>query len=496
MGIDLGTSSVKVLLMEEGGGIRGVQSVGYPILTPREGCAEQDPRAWWKATAQAIRAVLASSGVSPEAITAIGLSGQMHGLVPLDEHSEVIRPAIIWADQRSAQDVEEIYRRAGREEVGRLTLNPVFTGFLLTSLVWMKRVEPENFRRISTVLLPKDYLRFRLTGTLGTETCDASSSGAFDTTRRTWADGLLSTLGISRQVFPVCAAPTDIVGTVTGVAASETGLRPATVVIAGGSDQPMQAIGSGITEEGTLSVTTGTGGQLFTLTEKPLWNPRMNTHTYCHVIPGAWYAMAATLSAGLSLSWFAQSVAREEDLTALTAEAEEAPAGCEGLTFLPYLAGERTPHLNPDARGVFHGLTLRHDRKHLTRSVMEGVAYSFRDCLETLESFGVPVRRIVAAGGGARNPLWLQIQADVLDRPIEATSSPEEASLGAAIAAGVSIGAYADFRGACAALLTGARRTVTPRPDSAAVYRAGYDRFRALYGAFDAPRAARGGHTA
>ena len=487
VGIDLGTSSVKALIIDDAGSIRGVASAGYPILTPREGFAEQEPRAWWKATAEAVRRVLSSSGVPPQSIAAVGLSGQMHGMVPLDERGHVIRPAIIWPDQRSAQDVQEIYRVVGREEVGRLTLNPVFTGFLLTSMVWMKRVEPELFGRISTVLLPKDYLRFQLTGTLGTEITDASSSGAFDITRRAWADGLLGSLGIPRRLFPSCAAPTDTVGTVTAAAASDTGLAAGTAVIAGGSDQPMQAVGSGLTDAGTLSITTGTGGQLLALTETPLWNPRMNTHTYCHVIPGAWYAMAATLSAGLSLSWFARGVARVDDLPSLTAEAAHVPAGCEGLTFLPYLAGERTPHLNPDARGMFHGLTLRHERAHLTRSIMEGVAYSFRDCLETLVSFGVPIRRIVAAGGGARNPLWLQIQADILGRPIETTTSPEEASLGAAIAAAVGMGVYADFRSACRAIATGTRRTVTPEPAHAQVYRAGYERFRALYAGCGVP---------
>jgi xylulokinase len=416
----------------------------------------------------------------------------MHGLVPLDRTGAVVRPAIIWCDQRSTEEVAEIYRVIGREEVGRITLNPVFTGFMIASLLWMKRHEPESYQRIATVMLPKDYLRYRLTGTVGTDVTDASSTLAFDTTRRQWADGLLEALGVPISIFPSCALPTEQVGVVSAAAAGDTGLAEGTPVMSGGSDQPMQAIGSGLTEPGVLSITTGTGGQLFSLCERPLLNPLLNTHTFCHVIPGCWYVMAATLSAGMSLSWFARAVAREEDLAALTAEAAAVPPGSEGAIFLPYLAGERTPHLDPEASGLFYGLTLKHTRAHMTRAILEGVAYSYRDCLETLLSFGVPVHRIVGAGGGARNPLWLQIQADVLGRPIAATTAPEQASLGAAITAGIGAGMYADYRQACAALIRQENRVVEPDPSHAEVYQARYGRYRELYARIRGPDRAHG----
>ena len=481
LGIDLGTSSVKALLLRKDGAVLGTCSGEYPILIPSVGYAEQDTSSWWLAVTDAVRRLLGETGILTRDIAAVGLSGQMHGMVPLDEAREVVRPAIIWADQRAHEYVDYVYGVIGKEAFGRITLNPLSPGFQLATILWMRDHEPTNYRRLAKVILPKDFIRYRLTGTLGTEITDASSTLLFDTTARRWSTKIIEALSLDESHFPALSLPLDVVGGVTSAAAEETGLAAGTPVIAGGSDQPMQAIGNGLTAPGSLSLTTGTGGQLFSVVERPVFNPDLNTHTFCNVLPGTWYLMAATLSAGLSLSWFSENVALGESFDTLSAEAAEIPPGSEGAFFLPYLAGERTPHLDPDARAMFFGLTLKHTRGHMTRAIMEGVSYSYRDCLDVLENLGIRSQKIIASGGGARSPLWLQIQADVLAREIHATGVTEQASLGAALAAGVGVGVFKDIPTACAEVLPREERVIHPDPARSRFYEKCYPIYRDLY---------------
>jgi xylulokinase len=481
LGIDLGTSSVKVLLVDEEGRTLAVRGAEYPILIPGSGRAEQEPATWWSCTCQAIRHVLADSGSRPAEIKGVGLSGKMHGMVPLDSSRELIGPAVIWCDQRSRDEVEDINRQVGRQTITAETLNPLYPGFLLASLEWMRRHEPGRFRRLATVILPKDYLRLSLTGTLGTDISDASSTVAFNTAGGHWSSTIIDCLGLPGSLFPPCARSTDIVGTVTAGAAAETGLAAGTPVVAGGSDQPMQAIGNGLTAPGSLSVTIGTGGQMYSVSAKPVLNPRLNTHTFCNVIPRCWYVMAATLSAGLSLSWLRENILRDQGYESVAADVEGTPPGSEGLLFLPYLTGERTPHLDPDARAVFFGLTLKHTRGHMTRAVMEGVGYSLRECQEILESLGITAAGLIGSGGGARSSQWLQIQADILGKPIQTTLSVEQASFGAAIVAGVGVGIYPDIPRACAAVVRLNPRVTEPIVANAPLYEEGFQLYRELY---------------
>jgi xylulokinase len=481
LGIDLGTQSVKTLLLREDGRVIGSSNGEYSILTPSVGFAEQEPSAWWLAVTGAIKRLLNETGVNPREIAAVGLSGQMHGMVPLDEAGEVVRPAIIWCDHRASEYVDFVYRVMGKEKFSRITLNPLSPGFQLATLLWMRDREPENYQRLATVILPKDYIRYRLTGSLGSEITDASSTLVFDPSERCWSKKIIETFGLELSHFPELSDPLNVVGGVTAKAAMETGLVSGTPVIAGGSDQPMQAIGNGVITPGIVSITTGTGGQLFSIVDRPVYNPALNTHTFCNVLPGTWYVMAATLSAGLSLSWYAASIAHVQDFALLNSEAAEVPPGSEGLFFLPYLTGERTPHFDPEARALFYGLTLRHTRAHMTRAIMEGVAYSYRDCLSLLENLGIQADRIVGSGGGARSPLWLQIQSDVLGREIRTTGVSEQASFGAALSAGVGIGMFSDISAACARLVHGEEQVVHPGPDRSKVYDRCYPIYRDLY---------------
>jgi xylulokinase len=481
LGIDLGTSSAKALLLRKDGVVLGTCGDEYPIIIPSVGCAEQDPSSWWFAVTGAVRRLLAETGIATRDIAAVGLSGQMHGMVPLDKAGEVVRHAIIWADQRASEYVDYVYEVIGKEAFGRITLNPLSPGFQLATILWMRSHEPLNYRRLAKVILPKDFIRYRLTNTVGTEITDASSTLLFDTTARRWSKRIIEALGLDESHFPGLSESLDVVGGVTAAAAEQTGLAAGTPVIAGGSDQPMQAIGNGLTAPGSLSLTTGTGGQLFSVVEHPVFNPDLNTHTFCNVLPGTWYVMAATLSAGLSLSWFSENIAHKESFDTLSAEAAKIPPGSEGAFFLPYLAGERTPHLDPDARAMFFGLTLKHTRAHMTRSIMEGVAYSFRDCLHVLENLGIRAHRIIASGGGARSAPWLQIQADILAREIHTTGVREQASFGAALAAGVGVGLFRDIPTACAQLLPNEERAIHPDPARSNFYEKCYPIYRDLY---------------
>jgi xylulokinase len=453
VGLDVGTTGVKALAMTPQGEVVATAEEAYPLSTPRPGWAEQDPEDWWRAS----EAALARLGLEP---TAIGLSGQMHGLVVLDAADRVLRPAILWNDQRTAAECAEIEDRVGLERLIRLTGNRALTGFTAPKLLWMRRHEPELYRRIAHVLLPKDYVRFRLTGERAIDAADASGTLLFDVARRRWSDDVLDALELPREWLPPVYESPDVPGA------------------PGAGDQAAAALGVGVDRPGPLSVVLGTSGVLFAALASFAADEEARVHAFCHAVPGGWHAMGVMLSAGGSLHWLRRAVGGA--YPGLTADAERWPPGTEGLTFLPYLAGERTPHADPHARGAFAGLTLRHDRGALVRAVLEGVAYGLRDSLELLRGLGVEARVGRASGGGARSDAWLRIVASALDLPLERPAVEEGSAYGAALLAGVRAGVFRDPHEAVEACVR-TRGRIEPEPAWRDAYEAGYARFRALY---------------
>ncbi|MDH7569914.1 MAG: xylulokinase, partial [Armatimonadota bacterium] len=421
LGIDIGTSGTKALVIDVDGRALGSATVDYPLSTPQPGWAEQDPADWWRATAAAVRAACVRAGISPAEVAAVGLSGQMHGSVFLDENHQVLRPAILWCDQRTAAQCERITATVGRDRVVAITCNPVLTGFTAPKVVWLREHEPSLYARVRKVLLPKDYVRFRLTGEFATEVSDASGTSLFDVPNRRWSGEILSALEIPEEWLPQCYESVEVSGRVNATAAAETGLREGTPVVGGGGDQAAGAVGNGIVSPGAVSIALGTSGVVFAYAETPEMDPQLRTHTFCHAVPGKWHVMGVMLSCGGSLRWYRDALNQpERDVASrmgvdpydlITAEAAQAPLGSEGLLFLPYLIGERTPYPDPDARGVFFGLSLRHDKRHLARAVLEGVSFGLRDSFEILRSMGLPITEVRVSGGGARSAVWRQILA-------------------------------------------------------------------------------------
>jgi xylulokinase len=481
MGIDLGTSSVKTVLIEPDGRQRALATREVAVDVPRPGWAEQDPEDWCRCTLETMREALGQAAVPAGQVAAIGLSGQMHGTVCLDAAGLPVRPAIIWADQRSREQVVRVYRELGGEQLVRWTANPLATGFMLASWLWLRDEEPEVAGGTRHLLLPKDYLRYRLTGRLGSEPSDASSTLLFDTTRRCWSAGLLDALKIPPRLLPPLGESAQVAGGLTAEAAAATGLRAGTPVVHGGSDQALQALGHGVVEPGIISSTIGTGGQLFAPALESAPDPELRLHLFCHALPDRWHLLAAILAAGLSLRWLRDNVVGTATYQELADAASVAPPGAEGLYFLPHLAGERTPHMDPTATGAFVGLTLRHDRRHLARAVMEGVVFALRQGLELMLALGVPVEHVVASGGATNHPLWLQLQADVFNRPIYRTKTVEAAAAGAALLAGTGAGVYTDAQDACRRAVRWRDEVVAPLPDNVERYEAAYRTFCRLY---------------
>ncbi len=493
LGIDIGTSGAKTILLDaERGEVIARDLAEYPLATPRPGWTEQDPADWWQATCLTIRNVLQQSGVDPAAVQGVGLSGQMHGSVFLDAAGQVIRPALLWNDQRTGKQCDRINEKAGallREEIR----NPVLTGFQAGKIIWLRDEEPAHFDRVRRVLLPKDYIRYLLTGEFATEVSDASGTALLNVPARDWSTRLLDQLDLPRAWFPQVAESPAVTGTVTAKAAELTGLAEGTPVVGGAGDCAAGAVGTGIVHTGLLWVSTGTSGVIFAPADEPATDEDMRTHTFCHAVPGKWHIMGVMLSAGGSLRWYRDALGgAEKAVAALTgqdpyelicAEAAEAPLGGEGLMFLPYLTGERCPHPDPSARGAFINLGLRHDRRHLARAVLEGVAFGLRDSVEIMKASGVPMTEVRASGGGARSPLWRQIQADVFGLPIATINVEEGAALGVALLAGVGTGVWGTVEDACAAVI----RTVSvtePVADNVAAYEALYrELYQPLYGA-------------
>lgn len=454
------------------GKIHGHGQVSYDINTPRSSWAEQDPEIWWKSTVNAVKmAVAQTSFTGSTQIEAIGLSGQMHGLVLLNEAGNVLRPSIIWADQRSKEEVQEYYEIIGKDTLAAITANPVAAGFLGPSLLWIKKHEPNVYKQIRWVLLPKDYVRYRLTGHIATETTDASSTLLFDTAHRKWSEELCSKLGLETHYLPPCFEPWELAGILTRKAVEETGVDPGIPVAFGGSDQPMQALGNGICSPGIVSVTIGTGGQIFTPTRQAIYDPLLRTHTFCHAIPDTWNIMGGTLAAGLSLKWFCSLIPNRPDYQALDQEASSIPAGSEGLVFLPYLIGERTPHMDSMARGAFIGLSLRHTKAHMVKAIMEGVVFALSETLDIFKSLRLPIQYLIASGGGAYSPIWRQIMADVFDSAIYITNTTEQACIGAALTAGTAAGIYPNILEACKTAIAPPVEMEKPNRDNVRRYR-------------------------
>ncbi len=492
LGIDVGTTGSKSLLITEKGQVTASATVEYPMYTPQPQWAEQNPQDWWQATVESIRKVLTTSQVPPDQIMGVGLTGQMHGLVLLNKEGAVLRPCIMWNDQRTGPQCAWITERVGPQRVLQLTGNPVLPGFTAPKIIWVREHEPEIYEQVAKVLLPKDYIRYRLTGEFATEVSDASGTSLFDVGRRRWSQDMLEALDIPAEWLPECYESPVVSGCVSQAVAEVTGLKAGTPVVGGGGDQAAQAVGSGIIETGLISVTVGTSGVVFASTDEFVIEPEGRLHAFCHAVPDKWHLMGVMLSAGGSFRWFRDTLGQTEQEMAsllgqdpyelLTAEAARAPAGCEGLLFLPYLTGERTPYPDPNARGVFMGLTLRHGKGHLVRAVLEGVAYGLRDSLELMKDLGTEIRQVRASGGGARSELWRQILADVFDSELVVINVTEGAAYGAALLAGVGAGVYKDVAEACRQTIEVVQRT-EPVPENTALYRELYPVYRALYSA-------------
>ncbi|MBS7648510.1 xylulokinase [Candidatus Bathyarchaeota archaeon] len=459
MGIDVGTSSVKVLIVDFLGKVVAKSSAEYPIQSPYEGYAEQDPEDWWRAIKISIKEALKKSNIEPSEISAIGLSGQMHGTVLIGRNGEPLRRAIIWSDKRSIKQCNEIYEKVGREKVLEITSNPIMPGFMGPTLLWIKENEPQIFSRIFKVLLPKDYIKFKLTGSISTDFSDASATLLFDVRRRKWSEDLISCFGFPREIFPNPLESISIAGDISAETSKETGLKVGTPVVAGGGDSPVGALGCGVIRPGIISSNIGTGGQVFTTLKEFKVDSQYRVHTFCHVVPGRWCLQGAILSAGLSLRWFRDNFAHLEKVISLSCdidiyeilseEAKLAEPGCNGLIFLPYLLGERSPHMDPHAKGGFFGLTFEHKRHHFIRAIMEGIVFALRDSLEIFRDLGEKVEKVISRGGGSRSELWLQIQADIFNSEVFRAEVEEDTAFGATLLASVGAGIYRDLDEAC-----------------------------------------------
>jgi xylulokinase len=480
LGIDVSTTATKAILIDQTGQIVAVASSGYAYQTPHPLWSEQSPQLWWQATCQSIRSVLAQSGVAPTEVSGVGLTGQMHGLTPLDEDGEVLRPAILWNDQRTATECDQIRQILGKSRLIQITGNDALTGFTAPKILWMKNQEPGLYARLRHILLPKDYVRLKLTGDYATDRAGASGTILFDLAKRDWSPEVLAELGIQPEWLPRTHEGTEVTGLVSSAASQATGLPARIPVFGGGGDQAAAAVGTGAVVEGVVSLSLGTSGVVFASLERPTIEPEGRLHAFCHALPGKWHLMGVMLSAGGSLRWHRDTFAAGVSFEDLLGPAAEIPPGSEGLLFLPYLTGERTPHPDPLARGAFVGLTVRHTLPHLTRAVLEGVSFGLRDSLELMRNAGLgEIKQVRLTGGGANSPLWRQILTDVLGVDIVTLSSVEGAAYGAALLAATGAGAFPSVPAACDAVIHITGTTSPGRHRDA--YQAIYPLYRNLY---------------
>jgi xylulokinase len=487
LGIDVGTGGTRAVVVAENGGIVASATAAHePFASPQIGWAEQHPEDWWRACGIAVRKALSEASVRGDEIGCIGLSGQMHGAVMLDASDEVVRPALIWCDVRTEKQCHDLTEKIGAAALIRLTCNPALPNFTLTKFLWVRENEPENWKRVRSVMLPKDYVRFRLTGEKATDMADASGTLMLDVAHRRWSDEVLQAAGIEASLLPRLFESPEICGKVSAAGAAATGLPPGTPVVAGAGDQAAGAVGMGIASPGAVSATIGTSGVVFAATDCPALDPKGRLHTFCHAVPGRWHVMGVTQAAGLSLRWFrdrfgtAENENGRDPYELLTEEAAGVPPGSDGLLWAPYLMGERTPHLDPNARAALIGLTASHTRGHVVRAILEGVAFSLKDSFTLFAEMGVPVRNIRLGGGGARSRLWRQIQADVYGREVEILEAEEGAAYGAAILAGVGAQIWSSVEAACSEIVKVAHR-VAPQPAVVEQMNQNYAGYRRMY---------------
>ncbi|MDQ3800526.1 MAG: xylulokinase [Acidobacteriota bacterium] len=483
LGIDVGTGGSRAVLIDSEGAVAASATVEHePFASPEIGWAEQDARDWWRASAEAIRRVLASGGENAKAdeIGAIGLSGQMHGAVFLSERDEVLRPSIIWCDQRTEKQCRELTERVGAEKLIELVSNPALTNFTLTKMLWARENEPEIWNQTRSVLLPKDYVRFRLTGDKATDVADASGTLMLDVQNRKWSGEIMSAVGMSENLLPQLYESAEITGTISAECAAETGLREGTPVVAGAGDNAAGAIGMGIARVGSVSATIGTSGVIFAVTDQPSIDLKGRIHTFCHAVPNRWHNTGVTQAAGLSFRWFRDNFAAGESYDDLVEAAAKILVGSDNLLWTPYLMGERTPHIDPHVRASLIGLTASHTRAHVVRAILEGVAFSLRDSIEIFKELSIPVGAIRLGGGGARSPLWRQIQADVYGQPVETIAAEEGAAYGAALLAGVGAGAWTTIDEACDNAIRVAER-IEPNPKSVEILNRRYLAYQTIY---------------
>jgi xylulokinase len=481
LGLDISTTASKALLVDDRGQVLATASSPHTLSTPRPLWSEQDPEEWWLAASVSIRSVLEKAGIQGESVRAVGLTGQMHGLVMLDEAGHILRPAILWNDQRTQTQCDEIHQRVGKERFIQITGNAALTGFTAPKILWVQENEPEVYARARHVLLPKDYIRYRLTGEYAMDKADGSGTVLFDLKERGWSPEILEMLGIDPAWMPPTFEGPEVTGRLTPEAAVSTGLKAGTPVMAGGGDQAAQAVGVGAVEAGIVALTLGTSGVVFASMPQPFIEPQGRLHAFCHALPGMWHFMGVMLSAAGSLQWYHDRLAPGMTFDNMLQEASAIPAGCEGLQFLPYLSGERTPYPDPLARGAFIGLTLRHGRGHMTRAVLEGVAFGLKDSFELFHQAGVgAIRQVRASGGGVRSALWRQILASVLQVELVTVTGTEGAAYGAAILAAVGAKVWENVPAACREVVR-ATGTAAPNPAWTRSYQDAYLVYRGLY---------------
>ncbi len=481
VGIDVGTSSARAVAIDKNGKTLSTGQCEYDIIKPVLNQAEQNMEELWDATVKAIRQMLSKAPELKDNVKGIGFSGQMHGLVMVDSEMKPIRNAIIWADQRSSKQIHHIYETVPETEFGKVFHNRLSAGFLLPSLVWVREHEPENYGKIYKVMCPKDYIRYRICGEIGTEASDASSTGMWDMRHRTWAYEILEKLDIDTSILPESHEAYERAGEVTTECADLTGLKQGCTVAFGGGDSLMMELGNGMIRSGRMASTIGTACHLTCALEQPLYDPQLRTNTWCHGSEHLWSIMGAHLSGGVALKWLKNNILGMGTFEEMSEIAENIPAGSEGVLFLPYLNGERTPHNDPDAKAVFLGMTLRHNKEHLIRSTMEGIVYSMKESYSIFQALGITADRIIASGGGAKSRVFRQIQADMYDAPIYTNREKEQASLGAAMTAAVGCGYYKDYEEACKNMVHLGTEVIEPIREHVQIYNEGFERFKEIY---------------
>lgn len=481
LGIDIGTSSVKAMLLDTNDGVSGCQSKKYEVQIPKANYAEQNPEVWWESLVQVLHRLNVQFSEKYRQIEAIGFSGQMHGLVAVDESGNAIRPAIIWLDQRSEKQVEYLNQFLDEKEKRQVLRNHIFTGFALPSLLWIKENEQENYKKIYKIFQPKDYIRMKMTGKFGTEVTDASATAMFDVQNRTWAWEILKKLEVNLAIFPKCSESTKIAGYITNACSLLTGLKQGIPVVYGAGDQQAQSIGNGVVEEGLITSNIGTGGQISTFIKTAQYDQKLRTHTFCHAIDKGYTIFGATLCSGMSMKWMKDRILKVKEFDEMSRMAEDIVPGSEGVIYLPYLSGERTPYMNPKASGAFWGLKLLHDRRHMIRAVMEGVTFSLKDSLNIFEELGIKGNKIIASGGGAGSDVWLQMQADIFEKEVVVSEVKEQACLGACIVAGVGSGMFKETAEACGKFAKLNKKVYVPNTNTFHIYRKNYEMFKELY---------------